>query len=106
YDVFCMNYCFFFFQEEDGIRARKVTGVQTCALPILRDVKQYFPVKKTRLREKQRYVRANDGVTLDIYEGETLGLVGESGCGKSKIGRASCREGAEVLVGVVGKRRM
>ena len=53
----------------------------------LRDVKQYFPVKKTKLREKQRYVRANDGITLDIFEGETLGLVGESGCGKSTLGR-------------------
>ena len=53
----------------------------------LRDVKQYFPVKKTKLREKQRYVRANDGISLDIYEGETLGLVGESGCGKSTLGR-------------------
>ena len=53
----------------------------------VRDVKQYFPVKKTKLREKQRYVRANDGITLDIYEGETLGLVGESGCGKSTLGR-------------------
>ena len=53
----------------------------------IRDVKQYFPVKKTKFREKQRYVRANDGITLDIYEGETLGLVGESGCGKSTLGR-------------------
>ena len=31
----------------------------------IRDLKQYFPVKKTKLREKQRYVRANDGITLD-----------------------------------------
>ena len=53
----------------------------------LRDVKQYFPVKRTKLREKQRYVRANDGISLDIFEGETLGLVGESGCGKSTLGR-------------------
>lgn len=53
----------------------------------VRDLKQYFPVKKTKLREKQRYVRANDGITIDIYEGETLGLVGESGCGKSTFGR-------------------
>ena len=56
----------------------------------VRDVKQYFPVKKTKLREKQRYVRANDGITLDIYEGETLGLVGESGCGKSTLAARSC----------------
>lgn len=53
----------------------------------VRDLKQYFPVKKTKLREEQRYVRANDGITLKIYEGETLGLVGESGCGKSTFGR-------------------
>lgn len=46
------------------------------------NLKQYFPVGKRGL-----YVKANDGVSLDIYEGETLGLVGESGCGKSTFGR-------------------
>lgn len=52
------------------------------------DLKQWFPIKKTKLFQKERlYVRANDGITLDIYEGETVGLVGESGCGKSTFGR-------------------
>lgn len=53
----------------------------------IRDIKQYFPIKKTSFREEQKYVKANDGISLDIYEGETLGLVGESGCGKSTFGR-------------------
>ena len=45
------------------------------------DLKQYFPVGK------KRFCKANDGITLQIYEGETFGLVGESGCGKSTFGR-------------------
>lgn len=52
------------------------------------DMKKYFPVKKAKLFQKERlFVKANDGITLDIYEGETVGLVGESGCGKSTFGR-------------------
>ena len=51
------------------------------------NLKQWFPVKKTKFRQEQLYVKANDGITVDIYEGETLGLVGESGCGKSTFGR-------------------
>lgn len=53
----------------------------------IQDEKQYFPIKKTSFRGEQKYVKANDGISLDIYEGETLGLVGESGCGKSTFGR-------------------
>ncbi len=46
------------------------------------NLKQHFPLKKRGL-----FVKANDGITLDIYEGEVFGLVGESGCGKSTFGR-------------------
>lgn len=51
-------------------------------------LKQYFPIKKSSMLQKEQlYVKANDDVSIDIYEGETLGLVGESGCGKSTLGR-------------------
>jgi peptide/nickel transport system ATP-binding protein len=52
------------------------------------NLKKYFPLKKRSVFQKERlYIKANDGISVDIYEGETLGLVGESGCGKSTFGR-------------------
>ena len=54
-----------------------------------RDLKKYFPVKG--LLFTKGYVRAVDGVSLTINEGETFGLVGESGCGKTTLGRTILR---------------
>lgn len=55
----------------------------------IRNLKKYFPLKKKSLfdRGPGEYVHANESISLDIYQGETLGLVGESGCGKSTFGR-------------------
>ncbi len=51
-------------------------------------LQKYFPIKKSSIFQKrQEYVKANKDISLEIYEGETLGLVGESGCGKSTFGR-------------------
>ncbi|MFN7471101.1 MAG: ABC transporter ATP-binding protein [Roseiflexaceae bacterium] len=55
----------------------------------VKDLKMYFPVTKgIVLRRKIGDVKAVDGLTFSIRKGETLGLVGESGCGKSTTGRA------------------
>ena len=52
------------------------------------NLKKYFPVAKAKLFQKEQlYVRANEDISIDIYEGETVGVVGESGCGKSTLGR-------------------
>ncbi|SFI45496.1 ABC transporter ATP-binding protein [Jannaschia pohangensis] len=61
------------------------------ALVKVRDLRMHFPINSGLLRRQTGAVKAVDGVSFDILEGETLGLVGESGCGKSTCGRAVLR---------------
>ena len=53
----------------------------------LQKVNTWFPAKKTFFGKVLTYTKAVDDVSFDVYEGETLGLVGESGCGKTTLGR-------------------
>jgi oligopeptide/dipeptide ABC transporter ATP-binding protein len=57
--------------------------------PLLKviDLKTWFPIKRGFFSKTAESVRAVDGISFDIYRGETLGLVGESGCGKTTLGR-------------------
>ncbi|WP_257348103.1 ABC transporter ATP-binding protein [Pseudalkalibacillus decolorationis] len=57
----------------------------------INNVKKYYPIKGGILQRVQGHVKAVEDVTIDVYEGETLGIVGESGCGKSTFGRAVLR---------------
>jgi hypothetical protein len=54
-------------------------------------LKKYFPIQKGLLRKTVGYVKAVDDVSFFVREGETLGLVGESGCGKTTAGRCIIR---------------
>ena len=57
----------------------------------IKNIKTYFPKQKSFFGKTTDWVKAVDDVTLDVYEGETLGLVGESGCGKTTLGRTILR---------------
>lgn len=57
----------------------------------IRDLKKYFPIKKGILGRTVGQVKAVDGLTFDVFPNETVGLVGESGCGKTTAGRSILR---------------
>ena len=64
---------------------------QISTLLEVKNLKKYFPIQKGFFQQVTGYVRAVDGVSFFIREGETLGLVGESGCGKTTTGRLILR---------------
>ncbi len=71
-------------QKENGGVSRKV-------LVEVQNLVKYFPVRAGLLQRVQAWVKAVDDISFFIYEGETFGLVGESGCGKTTIGRTILR---------------
>jgi len=78
-----------FTMEEVNARLEKIHSQE----PLLevRDLKVHFPIRKGFFSRIKNYVRAVDGISFDVHPGQTLGLVGESGCGKTTTGRAIIR---------------
>ncbi len=91
------------FMTEDGrerefdlsiLKTPKVQRTITDANPVIleiKDVKKHFILDKTIFGKPKSFVKAVDGVNLQVRKGRTLGLVGESGCGKTTLGRAIVR---------------
>lgn len=75
--------------DEQLARARELA--EKPPLLSVRGLKVWFPARKGWFARGKEYVKAVDDVDFDIYPGETLGLVGESGCGKTTLGRALLR---------------
>src|SRR5687768_5475318 len=80
---------------------------QKISLPLLevKNLRTYFPIRKGFFKSVAGYVRAVDDVSFTVNTGETLGLVGESGCGKTTVGRTILRliepKGGTVVEGSV-----
>src|SRR5579872_1041945 len=64
-----------------------ISRSMTHPLLVVRDLKKHFPVRAGLFSRVREYVKAVDGVTFSLEAGKTLGLVGESGCGKTTVGR-------------------
>ncbi len=74
----------------DQIKNENITPEKDYILEV-NGLKQYFPVKKDFLGRPLAYLRAVDGVSFKLERGKTLGIVGESGCGKTTLGRTVLR---------------
>lgn len=79
------------FIDEDEIKERQEKLLQQEPILQVKNLKISFPVNKNFFGKVKDYVHAVDDVSFEVYPGETIGLVGESGCGKTTLGRSILR---------------
>lgn len=77
--------------SHEGKASHERNALQRENLLEVKNLQKYFPLKKSLLESHRTYVKAVDGVSFSIQRGTTMGLVGESGCGKSTTGRTLLR---------------
>ncbi|MCC5931106.1 MAG: ABC transporter ATP-binding protein [Cyclobacteriaceae bacterium] len=78
-------------ESKDEMIQRRVEVVQGRSLLKIKNLKTWFPLSKGFLKPGNEFVKAVDDVSFEVYPGETIGLVGESGCGKTTLGRSILR---------------
>lgn len=95
--------------NNDSVAVTAETGEASQYILDVSDLKQYFPVGKSLFGKPQSFLRAVDGVSFRLERGKTIGIVGESGCGKTTLGRTILRlyditEGSAVYTDEQGKQ--
>jgi len=74
---------------ETNLKAEEIKDKE--ALLSVQHLKVWFPAKRKLFGKQNEFIKAVDDISFDVYEGETVGLVGESGCGKTTLGRSIIR---------------
>ena len=80
-----------FLLPENEIQRKRETLYATKPILQVKNLKTWFPINGGLFNSSNRFVKAVNDVSFDVYPGETLGLVGESGCGKTTLGRSIIR---------------